>query len=166
VITIEFDHRLEEHLRAARLYYAKRSWFARGDKIAAVIFAVYGLAASALVGIRWWTVIWLVLAPLEWFNLLSIQPLVVRYVFKRSKKFHEHTTLSFSAEHIHYQTPSIDSTLAWSLFADIVEDDQLFVLPYKAPRSYAIVPKRAFASEADRAQFRELARRQIAQAAA
>src|SRR5205085_1657113 len=86
MITIEFDHRLEEHLRAARLYHASRSWFSRADKVVAILVAAYGLFLLAGVGVRWWTVIWLVLAPVIWFNLLSIQPLIVRYVFKRLMK--------------------------------------------------------------------------------
>ena len=38
---------------------------------------------------------------------------------------------------------------------DLVEDDQLFLLVHAAPRSYTVVPKRAFESEASQAQFRE-----------
>lgn len=159
MITIEFDHRLDEHLRARRLYYRETSAFARADKVVAILLAVLGLVSVSLVGPRWWSVIWFVLAPLEWFDLLSIEPLVVRYMFKRSAKFQERTTLSFSEERIHYKTASIDSALAWSVFTGLVEDDELFLLPYRAPRTYAIVPKRAFASEEARAAFRALVRR-------
>ncbi len=166
MISIEFDHRLEEHLRARRLHYANKSWFARADKVVAILLAVFGSVSAGLVGLRWWTVIWLVLAPLEWFNVLSIEPLTVRYTFKRSAKFQERTTLSFSEERIHYKTPSIESTLDWSLFTGLIEDDALFLLPYKAPRTYAIIPKRAFASEEAKAEFRELVRKKVAQVAA
>jgi len=166
MLTVEFDHRLEEHLRAARLYYRARSWFARGDKYVAGIMAVMGVAMVVAVGLQWWAVIWLVIAPLEWFNLLSIEPLTVRYVFKRSPKFHEHTTLSFSEAHIHYKTPSIDSTIDWGLFSGLIEDDELFLLPYKSPRAYAIIPKRAFASEWARAEFRELVQKTVMRVAA
>lgn len=156
MITIEFDHRLEEHQRARRLYYKKKSWLARADKVVAIFLAVFGLILVSLVGLRWWSVIWFVLAPLEWFDVLSIEPLMVRYMFKRSAKFHERTTLSFSEEGIHYKTPSIDSTIDWSLFTGLIEDEELFLLLYKAPRTYTIIPKRAFGSEEAKAEFREL----------
>ncbi len=162
MISIEFDHRLDEHQRARCLYYEKKSWFARADKVVAILLAVFGLVSVSLVGLRWWSVIWFVLAPLEWFNVLSIEPLTVRHVFKRSAKFQERTTLAFSEERIHYRTPSIDSTIDWSLFTGLIEDDALFLLLYNAPRRYAIVPKRAFASEEAIAEFRELARKKVA----
>ena len=162
MIAIEFEHRLDEHLRASRLFCRKKSWFARADKGVAVLAVLFGAVTTALVGLRWWTAIWFVVAVVEWFDLLSITPLVVRYAYKRTAKFHERTTLTFADECIGYQTPSVQSTLAWDLFSELVEDDQLFLLLYKAPRSYAVVPKRAFSSEADVSAFRELARRNLA----
>ncbi|HEY3806564.1 MAG TPA: YcxB family protein [Kofleriaceae bacterium] len=166
MIAIEFDHRLADHVRARRLYYARKSWFARGDKIAAIVLAVTGVASIAAAGATWWNVLFIGIAPLEWFHVLTAEPLVVRYTFARSPKFHEHTQLTFSAERIHYKTPSIDSTIEWNLFTDLVEDDQLFLLVYAAPRSYAVVPKRAFESEASQAEFRELARECITSSSA
>ena len=94
-------------------------------------------------------------------NLLSIEPLTVRYMFKRSAKFQERATLSFSEERIHYKTPLIDSTLDWNLFSGLIEDDALFLLLYRAPRSYAIIPKRAFATEEETAEFRRLVYRKV-----
>ncbi len=166
MITIEFDHRLDEHQRARRLHYKTKSWLARADKVVAISLVVFGVVLVWLVGPRWWSLVWFVLAPLEWFDLLSIEPLVVRYVFKRSARFQERTTLSFSEECIHYKTPSIDSTLDWSLFTGLIEDDELFLLPYKAPRTYAVIPKRSFASEEAKAEFRELVRRKVNQVSA
>ena len=166
MVTIEFDHHLDEHLKANRLYYKTKSWFARADKVVAIFLAVFGLVSLWLVGVRWWTVIWLVLAPFEWFNLVSIEPLMVRYVFKMSAKFQERTKLSFSDERVHYKTRSIDSTLDWSLFTGLLEDEELFLLPYKAPRTYAIIPKRAFSSEEAKCEFRELVRRKVTQVSA
>ena len=166
MITIEFDHRLDEHQRARRLYYRRKSWLARADKVVALALVAFGSFSVWLAGPRWWSLIWFVLAPLEWFDVLSIDPLVVRYMFKRSPKFHERTRLSFSEDRIHYKTPSIDSTIDWNLFTEVIEDDELFLLPYKAPRTYAIIPKRAFGSEEAKAQFRDLARRKLGQVAA
>jgi hypothetical protein len=92
MITVEFDHRLDEHQAARRVYYQKKPWFARVDKVVAILLAVFGLILVSLVGPRWWSIIWLVLAPLL----------------------------------------------------------------YRAPRNYAIIPKRAFATEEETAEFRRL----------
>lgn len=164
MITVEFDHRLDEHLRAERLYYRKKSWFARGDKVVAIIMALFGLFAT-VAGVRW-GLVFLAVAPLEWFDVLSPRPLVVRYVFKRSKKFHERTSVTFSEQGIHYRTPSIDSTLDWGIFSELVEDDALFLLLYWAPRAYAIIPKRAFATEASQAELRRLVTSRLVRTAA
>ena len=163
--TIEFDHRLEEHQRAARLFYRATSRFARIDRVAAIVLVLLGLVVTAVMR-ESWGIICLALAPLEWFNLLSIEPLIVRYVFRRTKKFHERTRLSFSEERIHYWTPSIDSALDWSLFSRLVEDEELFLLLYRAPRSYAIIPKRAFDTDALQAEFRRLATNKLVRVAA
>lgn len=164
MITIEFDHRLDEHLRADRLHYRKKSWFARGDKVVAIIMALFGLLVT-IAGVRW-GLVFVAVAPLEWFDVLSPRPLIARHVFKRSKKFHERTSLTFSEPRIHYRTPSIDSTLDWGLFSELVEDDALFLLLYRAPRAYAVIPKRAFATEAAQAEFRRLATSKLVRAAA
>ncbi|MCG3179752.1 MAG: hypothetical protein BIFFINMI_02095 [Phycisphaerae bacterium] len=164
MITIEFDHRPDEHQRARRLYYRKKSWFAHGDKVVASFLLVGGVGLVSVIGLRWWTVIWFGLAPLEWFNVLSLEPLVVRYKFKRSAKFRDRSTLSFSEECIHYKTPSIDSTLDWSLFVGFIEDDELFLLLYALPRAYAVIPKRAFRSDEARVEFRELVGKKVTQA--
>lgn len=166
MVAIEFDHRLAEHLRARRLFYRKKSWLARAGKVVAIALGAFGVILVSLVGPRWWTLVWFLLAPLEWFDLLSIEPLVERWVFERSAKFRERTSLSFSEECIRYRTPSIDSTLDWTLFGELLEDDELFLLTYRAPRSYAVIPKRAFATEEERAVFRRLVRRRVAHAAA
>lgn len=156
-LVIEFDHRIQDHLRARRLYYSKKSRFAKADKVVALFLLLFGVVLISLVGARWWTLIWFVLAPIEWFDLLSIEPLIVHYVFKRTKKFQERTRLEFHEAQIHYKTPSINSTLEWDCFSDLLEDDELFLLVYKAPRMYAVIPKRAFGSDEDRQRFRELA---------
>lgn len=160
-VEIKFDHRIEEHLHARRLYYARRSKFAIVDRIVALVLLAVGIAGVIFVGVRWWTVIWLVLGPLEWFNLLTLEPLVVRFYFKRSPRFRGTTTLKFGEEAIRYQTASIDSTLGWDLFSGLLEDENVFLLLYAAPRQYAIVPKRAFSSSAEQTRFRDLATRKI-----
>ena len=163
MIAIEFEHRLAEHQRAQRLFFAGRL---RANTILAVLATAFGIVLLATAGLQWWTVVWLVPAPLNGLIRLILAPLAVRYMFRRMPKFHERTVLRFSEEHIDYKTASIDSTLAWSLFTELIEDEELFLLRYKAPRSYAVVPKRAFASQATIVEFRDLVHRKLGRRAA
>ena len=54
----------------------------------------------------------------------------------------------------------------WSLFTELIEDDELFLLLYRAPRTYAIIPKRAFGCEEAESEFRELVRQKVPQGSA
>ncbi len=160
-IAITVDHRVAEHVRAERLYYARRSRFATVDRVVGVLLVAFGLVSIALVGVRWWTVIWLVVGPLEFFNLLSIAPLVVRYRFARMPKFQQPSELVFGQEVVHYRTDDVKSELLWSTWTELLEDERLFLLVY-GPRAYALVPKRCFAGPAEIDEFRALAQRQLA----
>lgn len=155
-IKIEFDPRVEEHVSASRLYYSKRSKWAKTDKVVALLLVVFGTALVILVGIQWWTVIWFPLAILEFFNLLSIDPLVVRWQFKATPKFNERNTLTFDDEGIHFQTSTIDARLRWDTYNEMFENNEVFLLIY-GKRMYSVIPKRAFKNEEEEDRFRQLA---------
>src|SRR5262245_58318780 len=122
-VRVEIDHQVGEHVKAERLYYAKCSGMVRVDRIVAVLLLLVGIFGVATAGVRWWTVIWFVLAPLEFFNRLSLSPLVVRYWFKRTPKFLEKNELTFSEAGIHLKTPTVESDLKWDLYQGIVEGE-------------------------------------------
>ena len=159
-ISIEIDHRVDEHIKAERLRYSKCSHFANVDRIVAVILVLFGVFSVVTRGMRWWTLIWFVVAPLEYFNLLSITPLVIRYRFKRTPKFHERNELTFSEDGFYFKTPSIDSNLKWDIYTGMVEDDDIILLMYGGS-SYSVIPKRVFKSEEDLKAFQTLVQRKI-----
>src|SRR5262245_60215055 len=159
LVRIEIDHKVDEHVRAERLYYAKASRMVIVDRVVAVLLLIFGIFCVATLGVRWWTIIWFVLAPLEFFNLLSIAPLVVRYRFKNTPKFFERNELTFSEEGIHLKTPTIDSDLKWNIYKDIIEGKDLILLIY-GKSVYTVIPKRCF-SEEDLRTFQALAERKI-----
>lgn len=163
MIAIEFDHRLADHQRAERLFFART---ARANTVLAVLMTTFGIVSIATLGIHWWTAAVLVPAPLVGLIRLILAPLAVRHMFRRTPKFHEHTVVTFGDERIHYRTPSIDTNLDWGVFAELIEDDQLFLLRYKAPRSYAVIPKRVFATPAAIDEFRDLIHRKLPRRAA
>ncbi len=158
-ITIRYNNNIKEHMRASDLYYRTTS-FAKGDKVLAVLLLLAGLYATVFYGFNWWT-FFIVLAPIEWFNLLSPYRIRAYRSFKANPKYHEPCQLTFSREDIHFVTPSIDSHLQWSIFQRVLEDDQLFLL-VSGKWSYSVIPKRAFASPAEVDAFRALVQEMIA----
>jgi len=156
---VEFDNRLAEHLAAERLYYRSTVWW-KLDKVVASVLFVFGVVSIFVVGIRWWTLIWFPLAALEWFNLLSLRPLQVRFFFNRNPKFLERYHLTFSDSGIEFNTKSLQSTLAWTHYTRVLEDDVIILLVY-GTRMYTVVPKRVFSDGTQHAQFMSLVRRHV-----
>lgn len=154
-IRLEVDHKVEEHVQAERLYYSRRSKLASVDRVVAVFLLVVGIAAVAVVGLRWWSLVWFVLALLEFFNLLSITPLVTKYRFRRNPKFAELNHLEFSDDGIRFKTASIDSKLEWSLYDGVIENEHLFLLTYGG-HMYSVIPKRCFTDAGSLDAFRVL----------
>lgn len=153
-VSITFDNTVADHLAAERLYY-KSSPLAKLDKVVAIVLVGVGLLATWGAGVRWWTLIFFPLAVLEWFNLLSPRPLVIRWWFARNPKFRETYHLTFDRAGIHFRTRSIDSRLTWDHYTRALEDGQLVLLVY-GTQMYTVIPKRAFESESDRERFRSL----------
>src|SRR5262249_33673529 len=144
-ITFSFDNALGDHLAAERLYY-KSTVFAKVDKVVAAALFVVGAFSTWAVGARWWTLVFFPMAVLEWFNLLSIRPLVIRHWFKRNPKFSETYHLTLNREGIHFRTKSIDSRISWDHYTKVLEDDRLWLLVY-GTRMYSVIPKRVFRGE-------------------
>ena len=104
----------------------------------------------------------MVLAPFEWYNLLSPYKLRCYLAFKRDPKYRELYEITFSENGLHYTTPTIDSNIAWSFYHSLLEDDELFLLVY-GNWMYSVIPKRAFSDIAELNAFRELANARIGQ---
>src|SRR4051812_19327536 len=107
-IELRYGNELSDHLTAQRLYYDSTMW-SKTDKVVAVVLILTGIISTALAGAHWWTLIWLPLAVLEWFHLLSLDSVRTRIQFNSNPKFKETYTVAFSNEEIHFKTVSIDS---------------------------------------------------------
>ena len=160
MITICFENRVAEHVRASQLYY-QTTFFAIGDKIAAGVLCLTGIGSTLAIGLHWWTAIFVVLAPVLWFNLLT--RLRAYQIFRVNPKYREAYVLTFDTEGIGFKTHSIDSSLKWSFYQGILEDTELFLL-VSGRWQYAVLPKRAFADAAEQDAFRTLAQQMIAPA--
>ena len=158
-ISFSFENVLADHLAAERLYY-KSTVLAKVDKVAAVILLLVGLFGTWAAGVQWWTLVFFPLAILEWFNLLSVRPLVIRRWFKHNPKFSETYHLALDRSGIHFRTKSIDSRLTWDHYTKVLEDDRLWLLVYGS-RMYSVIPKRALKSDDEVARFRSLVAQNI-----
>jgi len=153
-VVLEFDNRLADHLAAERLYYRSTFWF-KVDKVIATLLLIFGVLVVSVAGTRWWTVIWFPLAILEWFNLLSLRSLQIRFFFKHNSKFLEKYQLTFSDFGIDFKTKSLESKLAWTLYTHVLEDDCVILLIY-GPRMYTVIPTRVFSDGVQQDRFLSL----------
>lgn len=158
-LELTFDNVLSEHLAAERLYY-RTTIFWTLDKIAGAMLVGLGAYLIHMVGLVWWSIIWIPLGVLEAFNLLSLRPVQVRLWFKHNPKFRETYHLSIDEPGIHFRTSSIDSQLKWDHYSRLLENERLCLLIYGS-RMYTVIPKRAFRSTADLEAFKSLVRRKI-----
>ena len=158
-VSLSFDNLLADHLAAERLYY-KSTVVAKVDKVVAAILILMGLFSTWGAGAHWWTLIFFPLALLEWFNLLSIRPLMIRRWFKHNPKFMETYHLVLDRTGMRFRTKSIDSHIAWDHFTKVLEDDRLWLLVY-GTRMYSVIPKRALVGDTEVAMFRSLVAQNI-----
>ena len=160
-ISISFMNELPDHIAAQRFLYSK-SVMAKLDKVVAVLLFGFGLYCIVVVGLRWWTVLWWPLAVAEWFNLLSLSRWSAKIQFGRNPKFREEYHLTFSREHIHFTTASLDSTLKWTHYERVLESPTLFLLMY-GKGLYTLIPKRCFSAPEEIDAFRALLHQSIPQ---
>jgi|SRR5260221_656296 len=158
-VSLSFDNVVSDQLAAERLYY-KSTVFATLDKVVAGILLLAGAFCIWGAGVRWWTLIFFPLAVLEWFDLLTIRPLVIRRWFKHNPKFGETYHLVLDQAGIQFRTKSLDSRISWDHYTQVLESDHLWLLVY-GTRMYSVIPKRVFKGDDEMARFRSLVTQNI-----
>lgn len=157
-IQIDFDNELADHLRAARLFYKSTFW-AKGDRVVAVILVFSGACLLAI-GRHWWAIVLFPIAIAEWFNVLTPSTVLTRVFFRRNPKFLEKYHLDFSDAGIHFNTATINSQVAWNHYRKMLEDDKVILLIY-GTKMYSVIPKRAFRDSSQLEAFSDLVKRHI-----
>jgi hypothetical protein len=160
-ITVTFYNQLRDHLEAQKLLYSK-GVMARIDKVVALMLLGLGVYLIYIAGFQWWSVLWMLLAVVEWFNLLSLHTLRTTLFYKRNPKFQEEYHLEFSPDSIHFKTASIDSVLQWTHYQRVIENSNMFLLMY-GKDLYTLIPKRGFANQDDIDAFRALVDMKVTQ---
>jgi hypothetical protein len=153
VVTLTFRYRPSEYVRAINAHQRLRM------RIGADVALSLTLLAGGLVALHFgdaryfWLGVVFCAVGLVYPVLSAIMMLVLpRLMVAGNPRLRDEYRLTFSDDGIVFQTVSIDSRLAWSLYtsAAVVRD---FYLLYYGRRQFTVIPKRAFENAADMQAF-------------
>ena len=156
VVTLTFRYHPGEYVRAVRAHQLQAMRLVT-DLIFSSTFLVAGAATVFFGAERYF---WLGVALCGIGLALPTTIAVALLVFPRmalagNAKLLDQYQLTFSRDGIRFQTTSIDSKLAWSLYTRATEVRDFYLL-YWGRRQFTVVPKRAFESAADMQAFEAL----------
>jgi len=153
-INLSFRYQERDYVRAMRAHYSSRLRL-RLDVIVIVGLVLVGTYLWRSPGTHWLGVASVSFSAAFALILVAAFVLVPPLAFRREPKFRDEYSLSFSAEGIHFHTASIDSQLQWNLYTRALVDANSYVL-YHGPRSFTVIPKRAFQSAEQQAAFEKI----------
>jgi hypothetical protein len=82
--------------------------------------------------------------------------------FQNDPRFRDDFNLTFTDAGIELRSPTVNSSVAWSLYSAVIENDKFYILVYGRRLHFlSIVPKRAFRDSKQEIAFRELLRRHL-----
>jgi hypothetical protein len=124
-----------------------------------LMILIVGMATLAWSQDFWLGVIFIALSlPLPALYLLSflITPVMMGESLKREQEYQ----LTLSDAGIHFQTESIDSRIAWSLYRRATRTARFYLL-YYGRNQFTVIPRRVFKDDGEAQAFEELLRRQL-----
>jgi hypothetical protein len=102
--------------------------------------------------------------PLILFNPYFSNPIKDYFLNRFWKKLpnsHHPISLEVNEETLNFKSVTYESSLQWQFFIQAIETKNIFML-YQAKALFNMLPKRAFSSDEQMAEFRELVRTKIA----
>jgi hypothetical protein len=159
-ISLRFKYTEEEYAAAMRLYLMRSPGLA-------IRFAVCSLYAVACFFLLSWLGVGMEIIPV--FAVAAFLPFILAFLllfvvphqrFRSDPKFQDEYLLQFSDGGIHFKTPQIDSLLQWSIYNRVLENERFFILVY-GKNTISVIPKRAFSSANQVADFKEMLRRNL-----
>ena len=158
-ISASFTYEPGEYARALRRVQMRRHR-ARFDSLVAIVLLGSGAYLWSTAGFSLWAAVLCSLAAL-FLAMLAFAVLVVPHLVERSQaKFRQPYALSFTADGIHFRTPTIDSQVPWSLYHSWSEDEDYLYL-FHGKRDVTVLPIRALATAADHSALRDLVSHRI-----
>lgn len=162
-VQLSFKYTEQEYVAAVRLFLlrSKGTLIRLGLTLAGLCLTLILLFSSIDLAMPlWFTIALFVLLGTALFHALFVR--LPRRQFRGNPKFRDEYSLTFSDEAIRFKTRSIDSSVAWDLYTDVIENENFYLLIYgKNIASFSIVPKRSFRDSMQEAVFREMLGRHL-----
>ena len=164
-VELRYNLTEKEYLSAVR-FYLMRSKRLLARVIIWLVLVLAGLFLLNVV-IDFILPIWFILAlvflvGVAWFHGYLVD--LPRRYFRSDPKFRQEYNLTFTDAGIEFKTQDINSSIAWSLYTRVVENEDFYILVYgENIPSLSILPKRAFRDSNEENAFRQMLRRHIDQ---
>ena len=164
-VQLRFSHTEKEYVSAVR-YFMLHSTETFARIIAFYVLVSLGfLLLNVLLDFPlplWLIVPMIVGLGVGWFHLYLVD--LPRRYFRGDPKFRAEYDLTFTNAGIQFKTPDINASIAWSLYTNVIENDNFYILIYgKNIPSLSIIPKRAFRDSKEETIFRQMLRRNVDQ---
>ena len=162
-VQLRFSHTETEYISAVR-YFMLHSTETFARIIAFYVLVSLGfLLLNVLLDflLPLWLIIPMILGlGVGWFHLYLVD--LPRRYFRGDPKFRAEYDLTFTDAGIQFKTTDINSSIAWSLYTNVIENDNSYILIYgKNIPSLSIIPKRAFRDRKEEMVFRQMLRRNL-----
>lgn len=155
-VTIRFQYTEEEYVKAMRKYLLVTDTVKKFDLILAAVGLPSMLVYLFLSSFSVFSIILLVCAVV-FAGFVGFQYFYVPVmVFRQTPKFKEEYRLTFTEAGVSFETVSVQSELKWDTYKIFWEGEECYYLVQEA-QAFTLVPKRAFASEAEKLAFEQLA---------
>ena len=162
-VELHFSHTEKEYMAAVRFYLL------HSPELMARISVIFVLISICLlmldVVLDFLLPLWALFALIFLLGVATFHAYLIdlpRRYFRSDPKFREQYELIFTDAGIEFKTNNIKSTIAWSLYSRVIENESFYILVYgKNLPSLSILPKRAFRNSEQETAFRTMLRRHI-----
>ena len=164
-VQLRFSHTEKEYLSAVRFYMFHSTETLVRLIVVYVLVSVAMLLLNALLDflLPLWLIVPMIIGTgVAWFYTYLVD--LPRRYFRGDPKFRAEYDLTFTDAGIQFKTQEINSSIAWSLYTRVIENDRFYIMVYgKNIPSLSIIPKRAFSTSKDEIAFRQMLRRHVDQ---
>ncbi len=153
-INLSFRYTERDYVRALRAHYASHLHL-RLDIAVTVLLGGIGVYFWRLPSRHWLGIVCIAIAIVFGLLLVAAFTIIPPLAFRRSPKFRDDYSLTFSPEGIHFRTAHIDSQLQWSIYSSALIDAHSYIL-YYGSRQFSVLPKRVFQTVEQQQTFEQL----------
>ncbi len=151
----------DDYIRSTRAFHLRQTSTRLLLGVASLLFA-WALYSQFRYGFQPLGLASLLFLPFFLLFLFVIPAITLRRRFQTTEQMRHETTWTVDDETILVRQPGLESRMVWSTFRRVVEVPGFYLLVLSSsPNMIQILPRRAFASPEQDAQFREVARRHL-----